>query len=144
VSWPRALLPWLPAALQALSAGSVKERVRRAATLGALGVVVVSLAATALGFALAASYLALSTQMTPPAAAALVAAALALLAAIVALVAAVVSRRGRSRRGHASDESAEGASPVRQLTRLIEAKPVESAIVAAVLGIILGGLDRQR
>lgn len=141
------LLALLPALLHLVPTEATGRRAKRLALQVAIGVVAALLGAIALAFGLAAAYLELTTIVTPAAAAGIVAGALALFAAVTALVAVRVGQSGQPKRvRRAGDRTSDNgdAGPVQQLTRLIESKPVESALVAAAIGAVVGWLDRRR
>jgi hypothetical protein len=141
------LVALLPALLHLVPTEAVGRRAKRMALQAAIGIVAAALGMIALGFGLAAAYLELTTVVTPAASAGIVAGALAFLAAVAALVAARVGKSEQPKRARRADDRASDngdAGPVQQLTRLIEAKPVESALVAAAIGAVVGWLDRRR
>lgn len=147
MSLVKPLVALLPALLHLVPTEAVGRRAKRIAMQAAIGVVAAALGMVALGFGLAAVYLELTTIVTPAASAGIVAGALALLAMVAGLVAARVGRSEQPKRGRRTGDrtSEDGdAGPVQQLTRLIESKPVESALVAAAIGAVVGWLDRRR
>jgi hypothetical protein len=140
------LLSLVPALLHLVPIEAAGRRAKRLALQAAIGVVAAVLGSIAFGFGLAAAYLELTTVVTPAAAAGIVAGALALLAAVGAFVAARVGRSEKPKRARRDDRVSDNGDlgPVAQLTRLIESKPVESALVAAAIGAVVGWLDRRR
>lgn len=137
------LLPLLPSLLSLLPAQQAAARAmaRRAARRAALGGIAFFLVVIAVGFGIAGLYMALAAAIGPAEAAALVALLLLLVAAILMLTLLALDRRPARQ---APPEGEEQAGPVVQLARQVEANPVASVAVAALLGTLLGRIGRDK
>ena len=142
----RLLLPLLPTLLKLLpDAAQVPRRFgRRLALRTALILIPVLLLLVGAGFALAAAYMVLADVLSPPAAAAIVALALCLLAGLEALIVMALDREAEGRRVQAArDTRAELLAPLEELGRQIEARPLQSVLLAAAIGAVVAWLGRR-
>jgi hypothetical protein len=148
----RLLVPLLPTLLRLLPSEQGRERVRRITLRVGLTAAAGVLAVIAFAFALAAFYMAMATVLTPPAAAAVVAFALLLLALLLVLIGVLAARRpvrAATVHGQAPVVSREGLesaglAALTSVVRQIERKPVESVLIATVLGMVVSLFNRRR
>ena len=142
------LLPLLPALLKLLPADARSQPRhvwRRLALRVALILIPVLLLLVAAAFAIAALYMVLAETLSPPAAAGIVALILCVLVGLEAIVVLVLDRAAESRRAEAAQRERERMlEPLKEVGRLIEAKPLASVLVAAAAGTLIALLGRRR
>lgn len=147
MSLVRLLLPLAPALGQfmAPAAGaSAGEAMRGLGLQIGLGALVLVLGATAFGFGVAACYMALAVHYPTWQAAAFVAFGLLLLALLVVGVMSSIARSRALRRAQAQMAARRAAmTPVHQIAGQVNARPLQSLLVAAAVGAVAGWLDKR-
>ena len=138
------LLPTVASALAPPGGMQAGRTVRALLIEVVLAAIALVFAATAFGFAVAASYMALATHLGPAAAAGWVALGLAVLAGLLAGIIAMLSAR-RARRSAEARLAAQqvAAAPFNQIAGAVSASPIKSLLVAAAAGALAGWLDRR-
>lgn len=138
------LLPTIASALTPVGGMPAGRTVRALLVEIALVAMAVVFAATAFGFAVAASYMGLAAHLGPAAAAGWVALGLAVLAGLLAGVVAMLSakRARRSAEARLATQQA-AAAPFNQIAGAVSASPIKSLLVAAAAGALAGWLDRR-
>ncbi len=142
----RLLLPLLPELVKLLPGARQEARrmTRRFVLEAELAVALVLLLLLAAGFAIAAAYMTLAAALTPPAAAAIMALCLLVLGLMVGGVLALLHRDWAMRGARTRDDAGDVAyKELARLGRQIEAKPVQSVLIAAVVGVVAASLGRR-
>jgi hypothetical protein len=145
VSLLRLLLPLLPEILQLLPEARLESRrlTRRFALQAELILALTLILVAATGFAVAAGYMALAEALSPAAAAAIVALCLCFVALLVGMTLMLLNRQWEARRARAPN-GGNSLLPLAELARQVEAKPVQSIVIAAAIGLIVASLGRRR